>query len=259
MLVETSVIRASSLSSMTLTGLRLPSERQGPMRTTVTGLAAIAVGSPRIWQKRALYVALCTTAVFFGWLTIRLAIRLSVTYLPPDDVVWLSRNYQTVATVAAVRCAPVDLPRLQERVRRTAQAVLPSVVAVRHPFEKPLEGKNYASGVIITADGIVLSQGTSATGSSRGDGNVSTRTIRRLAQRATGRQSFSTTAVSVRPNCWARIALMMSLSCGCSSLVRIRTCPSAPRLPSQWATGFSRSVARSDTGRADSLPCGSAA
>jgi serine protease Do len=128
------------------------------MRTMLTGLAAIAVGSPRIWRRRALYAALRTTAVLFGWLTIRLAIRLSMTYLPPDDVVGLSRNYQTVTTIATVQCAPVDLPRLQERVRRTAQAVLPSVVAVRHPFEKPLE-ENYASGVIITADGIVLSQG----------------------------------------------------------------------------------------------------
>jgi serine protease Do len=35
--------------------------------------------------------------------------------------------------------------------------VLPSVVAVGNPFEKP-QAKSYASGVIITADGIVLSQ-----------------------------------------------------------------------------------------------------
>jgi serine protease Do len=133
------------------------------MRTMLSGLAAIAVGSPRIWRKRALYTALCTTVVLLGWLAIHLAIRLSVTYLPPDDVVWLSRNYQTVATVPTVQCAPVDLPRLEERVRGTAQAVLPSVVAVRSPVHEPSEAgpyqKNYASGVIISADGIVLSQG----------------------------------------------------------------------------------------------------
>ena len=66
---------------------------------------------------------------------------------------------QTVATVERVAG---DLPQLQERVRRTAQAVLPAVVAIRNPVQKPSEmgrhQKNYASGVIITADGIVLSQ-----------------------------------------------------------------------------------------------------
>jgi hypothetical protein len=124
------------------------------MRMVLTGLATIAVGSLRIWRKRVPYVALCTTAVLFGWL----AIRLWITYLPAgaDDVVRLSRRVgQTVATVQR---AAGDLPRLEERVRRTAQAVLPSVVATRNPFEKPSEvgrhQKNYASAVIITADGI---------------------------------------------------------------------------------------------------------
>ena len=42
------------------------------MRMVLTGLATIAVGSPRSWRKRAPYVALCTTAVLFGWLAIRL-------------------------------------------------------------------------------------------------------------------------------------------------------------------------------------------
>ena len=54
-----------------------------------------------------------------------------------------------------------NLPQLEERVRRTAQAVLPSIVAIKNPYGKPLEvgrHQNYASGVIITADGIVLSQ-----------------------------------------------------------------------------------------------------
>jgi serine protease Do len=123
----------------------------------LTGLAATVVGSPRIWRKRALYVALCTTAVFFGWL----AIRLQVTYLPPPEP-WLAYDflggYKVDQTDATAQCGPVDLPRLEERVRRTAQAVLPSVVAVRPLFEKPL-GENFASGVIITADGIMLSQG----------------------------------------------------------------------------------------------------
>ncbi len=96
--------------------------------------------------------------MFLGWL----AIRLWMTYLPAraDELVRLDRSGgQTVATVQR---AVGDLPRLEERVRGTAQAVLPSVVAVRNPFAKPSEvgrhQKNYASGVIITADGIVLSQ-----------------------------------------------------------------------------------------------------
>ena len=60
------------------------------MRMVLTGLATIAVGSPRIWRKRVPYVALCTTAVLFGWL----AIRLWMTYLPAqaDDVVRLDMH-----------------------------------------------------------------------------------------------------------------------------------------------------------------------
>jgi serine protease Do len=85
-----------------------------------------------------------------------------MTYLPPpaDDMVGPSRRLdQTVATVQR----PVgDLPRLEERVRKTAQAVLPSVVAVRNSSGKSSKvggyQRNYSSGVIITADGIVLSQ-----------------------------------------------------------------------------------------------------
>jgi serine protease Do len=129
----------------------------------LAGLAAIAVGSPRIWRKRALYVALCTTAVLFGWLAIRLWMTYLMTYLPPtaDDMVGPSRHVNQ--TVATVQCSVGDLPRLEERVRRTARAVLPSVVAVRTPFDKTSKvggyQKDYASGVIITADGIVLSQG----------------------------------------------------------------------------------------------------
>ncbi len=121
-----------------------------------TGLATIAVGSPRIWRMRALYGAICTTAVLFGWL----AIRLAVTYLPPpDDVAVLSRGYGQ----ATVQRPVGDLPRLEERVRRTAEAVLPSVVAVGDPSDESSKvggyRSNYSSGVIVTADGIVLSQG----------------------------------------------------------------------------------------------------
>ncbi len=76
-----------------------------------------------------------------------------------DDVVSLDSVGQTVATVER---AAGDLAQLEERVRRTAQSVLPAVVAIRNPVQKPSEVgrhlKNYASGVIITADGIVLSQ-----------------------------------------------------------------------------------------------------
>ena len=126
------------------------------MRMMLTGLVAATVGSPRIWRKRALYLSLCVTVVLFvGWL----AIRLGVTYLPPSsrNVVYIHGGEKIDPTAETVSCAPVDLPRLQEQARRTAQAVLPSVVAVSAPHEKPSEA-NYASGVIITADGIVLSQ-----------------------------------------------------------------------------------------------------
>jgi serine protease Do len=128
------------------------------MRMVATRLAATAAGSLRTWRKLLTYVALCTSAVFLGWL----AIRLWMTYLPAqaDDVARLDRSVGE--TVATVQRAAGDLPRLEERVRRAAQAVLPSVVAVRSPFDKPSEAggyqKNYASGVIITAEGIVLSQ-----------------------------------------------------------------------------------------------------
>ena len=122
------------------------------------GLATIAVGSIRIWRKRGAYVAFCTMAVLFGWL----AIRLWMTYVPKDTDNLASLDSDVGQTVATVERVAGDLPQLQERVRRTAQAVLPAVVAVRNPFQKPSEmgrhQKNYASGVIITADGIVLSQ-----------------------------------------------------------------------------------------------------
>jgi S1-C subfamily serine protease len=124
----------------------------------LTGLTSTAIGSIRIWRKRVRYLPVCTTAVLFGWL----GMRFWKTYLPAqaDDVASLYRGVGE--TVATVQRAAGDLLPLEERVCRTAQAVLPSVVAVRNPFEKPLEvgrhQKNYASGVIITADGIVLSQ-----------------------------------------------------------------------------------------------------
>src|SRR6266481_7643284 len=105
------------------------------MQMVLTCLATITVGSLRIWRKRVPCVPLCITAVLFGWL----AIRLWMTYLPAraDDVVRLDMSVgQTVATVQRTTG---DLPQLEERIRRTAQAVLPSVVAIRNPFEKPSE------------------------------------------------------------------------------------------------------------------------
>jgi hypothetical protein len=72
----------------------------------LTGLATIAVGSPRTWRKCAPYVAFCTIAVLFGWLTI----RLWMTYLPAKayDVGSLDRSVgQSVATVQR---AAGDLP-----------------------------------------------------------------------------------------------------------------------------------------------------
>ena len=79
---------------------------------------------------------------------------------PSTSIVGHARFGQTAATVQR----PVgDLRRLEERVRRTAEAVLPSVVAVRNPSDESSKvagyQNNYSSGVIITADGIVLSQG----------------------------------------------------------------------------------------------------
>jgi S1-C subfamily serine protease len=124
----------------------------------LAGVETIAVGSVRIWRKRVPFVGLCFTAVLFGWL----AIRLWMTYLPAQagDVARLDTSVgQNVATVQR---AAGDLPQLEDRARRTAQAVLPAVVAVRIPGAKPSEvarhQKNYASGVIITGDGLVLSQ-----------------------------------------------------------------------------------------------------
>jgi serine protease Do len=105
------------------------------------------------------YVALCGVAVFLGWL----AIRLWGTYLPAqaDDLAAFG-NVDAGRIVAADPRDAGDLPRLEERVREAARAVLPSVVAVRNP-EAESSGAGgyrgeYASGVIITADGLVLSQ-----------------------------------------------------------------------------------------------------
>ena len=174
-----------------------------------------------------------------------------------DDVVYSLDGETIDPTAATVQRAAGDLPRLEEQVRRTALAVLPSVVAVKVPLrshwgaeELRLGGDHHRRWDRVVAGARQPLEVRRGTDDSSG--------IRRLAHRATGRRSFSTTAVSVLPNCWARIARMMSLSCGCSSLVRIRTCPSAPRLRSRWATGFSRSVTRSDTEKAAPLPCGSA-
>jgi hypothetical protein len=140
----------------------------------LAGVETIAVGCVRIWRKRVPYVALCSTAVLFGWL----AIRLWMTYLPAqaDDVVRLDTSVGQ--NVAIVQRAAGDLLWLEERARRTAQAVLPSVVAVRNPEAKPSEvarhQKNYASGVIITSDGLVLSQWHVSHGKDSEDGDGAT-------------------------------------------------------------------------------------
>ncbi len=124
----------------------------------LTGLAKIGAAVLRRRRRRVPYVVLCTTGILLGGL----AIRLWVTYLPAqaDDVVL--RGGSVGETVSAVQRRAGDPAELEKRVRRTAQAVLPSVVAIRNPFMKASEGerhqKNYASGVIISADGIVLSQ-----------------------------------------------------------------------------------------------------
>ncbi|NQT17950.1 MAG: trypsin-like peptidase domain-containing protein, partial [Planctomycetes bacterium] len=60
-----------------------------------------------------------------------------------------------------VACAAGDLRQVEQRARVTARAVLPAVVAVRNPVRRPFKAgwyDDYASGVIVTEDGIVLSQ-----------------------------------------------------------------------------------------------------
>ena len=85
-----------------------------------------------------------------GWLAIRLW-ESDLPPSPPMNAVYSPGGETIDPPASIVRCAPVDLPRLEEQVRRTAQAVLPSVVAVGG-------ATGDATGVIITADGIVLSQ-----------------------------------------------------------------------------------------------------
>lgn len=112
----------------------------------------------RVLRRRVVSIVLCAVAVSLAWL----AIRLWTTYLPArgDDLANLGGNAgQSVATVQRTGGDP---RQLEESVRRAAQALFPSVVAVRNPVEKPSEAggyqPNYGSGVIVTSDGIVLSQ-----------------------------------------------------------------------------------------------------
>jgi S1-C subfamily serine protease len=114
----------------------------------------------RINTKRFRWIVLglCVIAVVIGWL----GIRLWKTYLP-EPVNDLANLYSDVdPNVVTVRRAAGELETLQEQVRKTVPAVLPSVVAVTTPDPNPsAPGRyqsNYGSGVIITADGIVLSQ-----------------------------------------------------------------------------------------------------
>jgi serine protease Do len=125
------------------------------MRRMFIGPATIALGSSRVWRTLALSAALGISLL--SWL----AIRLWTTYLPPSppmEDVYSPGSEKIGPAAATVQCPPVDLSRLEEQVRRTAQAVLPSVVAVESPSGDPT-AKGYGSGVIITADGVVLSQG----------------------------------------------------------------------------------------------------
>ena len=128
-------------------------EEQAP--TTLARSRTAPAGTRR---TPVLWIGLVAIAVS----TLGLAIRLWMTYLPDrsDDAAGYGRGVgQAVATV---RREAGDLPQLQERVRRTAQAVLPSVVSVRNPFSRASGTTGHqegtASGVIITADGLVLSQ-----------------------------------------------------------------------------------------------------
>ncbi|WP_337176206.1 trypsin-like peptidase domain-containing protein [Paludisphaera sp.] len=112
-----------------------------------------ATGPARVWRRRISGLALC------GILLAGMVVRLWETYLPPspERPFYAPGGQATDPAVAFVRPEPIDPHRLEERVRETARAVLPAVVAVASSSDGP-SAKDYASGVIVTADGLVLSQ-----------------------------------------------------------------------------------------------------
>ncbi len=99
-------------------------------------------------------------AVLFGWL----AIRLWMTYCADadaDDLASLDSDVgQTVATVERVRGRPTATAKngSAEPPKQCSRPLLQSGIQFEKPSEMGRHQKNYASGVIITADGIVLSQ-----------------------------------------------------------------------------------------------------
>ena len=102
------------------------------MRMMLTGLATIAVGSPRIWRKLALFMwRSAPPPFFFGWL----AIRLWVTYLPPEP--WTDSTTSAV-TPSAKPPRPSSVPRSISATRRTGPPNGPGGAPVRCCSQKSL-------------------------------------------------------------------------------------------------------------------------
>ena len=107
---------------------------------------------------RRIVVVLFIIAIVTGWL----GNRLGKTYLPESENNVASRYCEVNPNTANIRRAAGEMKTLQEQILNTVPAVLPSVVAITTPDSDPSARtryqSNYGSGVIITADGIVLSQ-----------------------------------------------------------------------------------------------------
>jgi S1-C subfamily serine protease len=99
----------------------------------------------------------------------RKMVYVSLTVLTAQAALWLpARNsgaevppsHPVAAKDEPLR--PADLKRLEEKVRRAAATAGPSVVAVLNPEEGALRPRGRhqpgASGVVITSDGLVMSQ-----------------------------------------------------------------------------------------------------
>ena len=173
-LVESTVLRASNISSATAAASQLPSEGEAQCANDWPyGLHQPPLGTPRIWRKRLPYLAFCATAVLFGWL----AFRLSMTYLPAIHAMWPASTAVSVNPLNRATCLAGDLPPLEEHVRRTAQRVpvrCSSQKSLLKPAQVGRHKKNCLRGDHHRRRNRVHS-GTSATGASEdGDGIIDT-------------------------------------------------------------------------------------